>query len=68
MTQYQIEKLAGIDSPAIADYMMAGRTPAAQRAMELLRMQVDFYEPAGMALLAATVDDCKKEMIDKKGT
>ena len=31
--------------------MMARRTPAANNAMELLRMQVASYEPAGFALL-----------------
>ena len=60
-TQYQIEKAAGIDE-ATAQHMMARRTPAANNAMELLRMQVASYEPAGFALLQAAVEDCRKEI------
>ncbi len=60
-SQAQIEKAAGIDE-AIATYMMARQTPAANNAMELLRMQVTAYEPAGFALLQAAVDDCRKEI------
>lgn len=60
-TQYQIEKAAGIDE-AIAQHMMARCTPAANNAMELLRMQVASYEPAGFALLQAAVEDCRKEI------
>ncbi len=60
-TQYQIEKAAVIDE-AIAQHMMARRTPAANNAMELLRMQVASYEPAGFALLQAAVEDCRKEI------
>lgn len=60
-TQFQIEKAAGIDE-AIAAHMMARQTPAANNAMELLRMQVSAYEPAGFALLQAAVADCRKEV------
>lgn len=61
-TQYQIEQMAGITDDKIAEYIMKQKTSSAKNAMSLLKMQCDFYEPGGMALLKASVNDCRKEM------
>jgi len=65
-SQYQIEKAAGIDE-TVAKYMMSRCSPAARSAMGLLRMLVDFFEPAGFELLKAAVADCRKEIAEMEG-
>lgn len=60
-TQYQIERAAGIDS-RIAQYMMEGKTAAANTAMSALRLLVAHYDHCAMGLLEAAVAECRREI------
>lgn len=61
-TQYQIEQRAGITDTEIAKYLMDGKTVAARNAIGLLKMQCDYYEENGFALLEEAVKECRREM------
>jgi hypothetical protein len=66
MNQVTIENMAGITNAHIAEYIMGGRSHAAKRAMDLLKMQTDCYDICGMELLKCSVRDCVEEMGDNR--
>lgn len=62
-SQAAIERKAGIanDDIEFAKYISTAKTDCSNNVIALLRMQVNFYEEAGMALLQEAVKDCRKE-------
>lgn len=62
-TQSQLEEKLNIDHKVASFMMMMNQcSSAATNAINLLKMQVDRYEPAGFALLEQAVLDCNKQI------
>jgi len=64
--QLVLEHLVEIDSQEVADYIMSEKTQTAKSAMDLLRIQLAGYDPAGFGLLKSLVASCKNEMEEEK--
>lgn len=60
--QYQIEQAAGIVDEQTGKHISSRSTANARCAYDLLCLQMHFYEPAGMALLRASVANCRRDM------
>ncbi len=61
-----IEDMAGITDKEFADYISLQSTVASKRVINLIKMLIDFYEPAGMELLRCAVEDCRKEYMNSR--